>query len=238
LRQGSPVLRLAAVFSLLAPTLTAGAVLAAMFTGPAYQPLSRSLSVLGEHGAPLSLAVNISFAALGLSVLALGLALDRVIMSGGRGGVWLLLVAGASLVGVALVARDPTQPPLLALHRLLALVAFCSLALAPLLLVRRLRADVTWRAHATPSLGFGVAALALLFTGGALFAAGQLRAGIWEVVFSALSLVWLTLTAARLTHGAWRTLPPGAGPELAAGQRSGGARTSGPGASPPGQDER
>ena len=211
MRQGSRLLRLAAVFCLLAPPLTAAAVLAAVLAGPAYHPLNRSLSVLGEHGAPLSLAVNASFGALGLSVLVLGLALDRAMVSGARGGVWLLVLAGASLVGVALVARDPAQPPLLALHRLLALLAFGSLALAPLLLVRRLAADAAWRPHAGPSLGFGLAALALIFGGGVLLATGRLHAGLWEVVFAGLVLVWLTLTAVRLTLGAWRTLPPPAG---------------------------
>jgi hypothetical protein len=199
-----------AVFSLVVPPLSAGAVLVAAFTGPYYQPLTRSLSVLGERGAPLAVAVNLSFGALGLSVLALGLALDGAILAGGRGGVRLLVLAGACLVGVALVARDPTQPALLALHRLLALLAFGSLALAPLLLVRRLAADRNWRGHARPSLGFGLAAMALLIAGGVLFAAGHLRAGMWEVVFAGLSLVWLTLTAARLTIGAWRALPPSA----------------------------
>jgi hypothetical protein len=208
LKPGTGFLRLVAVFSLVVPPLSAGAVLVAAFSGPYYQPLSRSLSVLGERGAPLALAVNLSFGALGLSVLALGLALDGAILAGGRGGIRLLVLAGACLVGVALVARDPSQPALLALHRLLALVAFGSLALAPLLLVRRLAADSNWRGHARPSLGFGLAALTLLIGGGALLAAGQLRAGMWEAFFAGLSLVWLTLTAARLTLGAWRPLPP------------------------------
>jgi len=211
LRQGSRLLRLAALFSLLAPPLTGAAVLAAMLAGPAYHPLSRSLSVLGERGAPLAPAVNLSFGALGLSVLALGLSLDRAVVSGRRGGTRLLVLAGASLVGVALVARDPAQPSVLTLHRLLALLAFGSLALAPLLLVRRLAADAAWRAHARPSLGFGLAALALLFGGGALFATGRLHAGLWEVVFAGLILAWLMLTAARLTLGAWRMLPPPTG---------------------------
>jgi hypothetical membrane protein len=208
LKTGTGLLRLVAAFSLVVPPLSAGAVLVAAFTGPPYQPLSRSLSALGEQGAPLAFAVNLSFGALGLSVLALGLALDGAILAGGRGGVRMLVLAGACLVGVALVARDPTHPALLALHRLLALLAFGSLALAPLLLVRRLAADQIWRAHARPSLGFGLAALALLLAGGVLFAAGQLRAGVWEVFFAGLSLVWLTLTAARLTRGAWRPPPP------------------------------
>jgi hypothetical membrane protein len=199
---------MAAVFSLLTPAVTATAVAVAVVTGPTYHPLSRSLSVLGERGAPLSLPVNLSFGVLGLSVLALGVALDRVVLGSGRGGVRLLVLAGASLVGVALVARDPAQPWLLALHRLLALLAFCSLALAPLLLARRLAADLAWRAHARPSLGFGVAALALLLGGAALIATHQLHAGLWEVVFAGLSLVWLTLTAARLTLGAWRPKAP------------------------------
>jgi hypothetical membrane protein len=198
------LLRLVACLCLLAPPLSAGAVLAATLSSPAYRPLSRSLSALGEHGAPMSLAVNASFGALGVSVLALGLALDRVVAQGGRGGrggrggVRLLVVAGASLVGVALVARDPASPGLLALHRLLALVAFVSLAAAPLLLVRRLGADLGWRAHARPSLAFGVAALALLAAGALLVSAGHMRAGVWEAIFASLTLAWLMLTATRL----------------------------------------
>jgi hypothetical protein len=200
------MLKLATLFSLLAPPVTGAAVLAAVVTAPAYYPLSRSLSVLGEHGAPLALAVNLSFGVLGLSVLALAVALDRAVLGTGRGGVRLLMLGGSALVGVALVARDPAQPSLLAVHRLLALLVFGSLALAPLLLVRRLAADQAWRAHARPSLGFGVAAITVLFGGGVLFAAGRLHAGVWEVVFSGLILLWLTLTAARLTLGAWRQI--------------------------------
>jgi hypothetical membrane protein len=201
------LLRLVACFCLLAPPLSAGAVLAASLSSPTYHPLSRSLSVLGEHGAPMSLAVNASFGALGISVLALGLAVDRVVAQsgrGGRGGVRLLVVAGLSLVGVAVVARDPTSPGLLALHRLLALVAFVSLAAAPLLLVRRLAADLGWRAHARPSLAFGVAGLALLAAGALLVGGGHLRAGAWETVFASLTLAWLMLTATRLALATWR----------------------------------
>jgi Protein of unknown function (DUF998) len=207
LKAGTRFLRLVAVFSLVVPSLSAGAVLVAAFTGPHQEPLSHSLSVLGERGAPLAVAVNLSFAALGLSVLALGLALDGTILAGGRGGVRLLVLAGCSLVGVALVARDPAHPWLLALHRLLALLAFGSLAVAPLLLVRRLAADGNWHAHARPSLGFGLAAMVLLLAGGLLLATGHLRAGVWEVVFAGVSLVWLTLTALRLTRGAWQPPP-------------------------------
>lgn len=198
------LLRLAAIFCLLTPPVAATAVLAAVLAAPAYDPLSRSLSVLGERGAPLSAAVNLSFAVLGISVLALGLALDRVVERGGRGGTRLLVLTGSALVGVALVARDPSQPSLLALHRLLALLVFAGLALAPLLLVPRLSADAAWQGHARPSLAFGLAGLTLLAAGVALVAAHRFHAGLWEVLFAGLALVWLTLTAARLTQGAWR----------------------------------
>ena len=40
---------------------------------------------------------------------------------------------------------------------------------------------------------------------------GRLHAGLWEVVFAGLILAWLMLTAARLTLGAWRMLPPPTG---------------------------
>jgi hypothetical membrane protein len=201
------LLRLVACFCLLAPPLSAGAVLAASLSSPTYHPLSRSLSVLGEHGAPMSVAVNASFGALGISVLALGLAVDRVVAQagrGGRGGVRLLVVAGLSLVGVAVIARDPTSPGLLALHRLLALVAFVSLAAAPLLLVSRLAADLDWRAHARPSLAFGVAGVVLLAAGALLVGGGRLRAGAWETIFASLTLAWLMLTATRLALATWR----------------------------------
>jgi hypothetical membrane protein len=203
--------RVVALFSLLAPPASSVVVLAAMLSTPSYHPLSRSLSVLGEHGAPLSLAVNAGFAALGISVLALGVALDRTLAGTGRWGVRLLVLAGAALVGVALVARDPGHPVPLALHRMLALVAFVSLAVAPILLSRRLGADLGWRAHARPSLGFGLTALCLLVVGAVLIRGGQLRAGAWEIAFAGLSLVWLMLTAARLAVSTWRPRPPSSG---------------------------
>jgi hypothetical membrane protein len=101
------LLRLVACLCLLAPPLSAGAVLAATLSSPAYRPLSRSLSALGEHGAPMSLAVNASFGALGVSVLALGLALDRVVAQGGRGGragVWEAIFASLTLAWLMLTA--------------------------------------------------------------------------------------------------------------------------------------
>ena len=180
----------------------------AIWSSPGYDPLQRSLSALGERGAPLALLVNLSFCVLGGSVLTLALALERTIGAGGRGGVILLGLAGACLVGVGLVARDPTHPQPLALHRLLAVAAFVCLGLAPLLLAPGLRRDLGWRGHARASLGFGAAAIALLAAGLVLLALRQLRAGVWEVVFAGLSLVWLTLTAVRLTLATRRPTPP------------------------------
>ncbi|HEY4867442.1 MAG TPA: DUF998 domain-containing protein [Candidatus Dormibacteraeota bacterium] len=202
------MLRIAAAACLVAPPTTAAAVLVAIWSSPGYDPLQRSLSALGERGAPLALLVNLSFCVLGGSVLTLALALERTIGAGGRGGVILLGLAGACLVGVGLVARDPTHPQPLALHRLLAVAAFVCLGLAPLLLAPGLRRDLGWRGHARASLGFGAAAIALLAAGLVLLALRQLRAGVWEVVFAGLSLVWLTLTAVRLTLATRRPTPP------------------------------
>jgi hypothetical protein len=165
---------------------------------PGYDPFHRTVSRLAEPGAPYGLAVKLILAALGLSIIAVAWVLHRRLAARGPGSTLPLAVAGAALVGVALVSRDTAHPAVLAAHRLTAIVLFCALAVAPLLAAGRLRRDPAFSAYATPSVATSGVSIALIAIAVAGVVAGGLPSGAWERTFIGLNLVWMTLLSVRL----------------------------------------
>lgn len=193
--------RLAAGAGVACPPAVAAVLLLAGWASPGYDPVRFTISHLGQRGEPYALEVNLSLAGLGLAYLAVAWALTR---SHGRptwAGAAVLAVAGAALVGVALVHRDPVRP---VPHRAVALVLFLALALAPLAVARGLRREPRWRRHTALSLATVIASVTLLAVGLAGVVLGGLPAGAWERVFSAVNLAWLAVLAA----GLLRPVPP------------------------------
>ena len=190
--------RLAAAAGAAVPPIAAVAVAVIGMQTPGYDPLHRTVSRLAEPGAPYGLAVKLILAALGLSIIAVAWALDRRLTARGPAGALPLAIAGAALVGVALVSRDAGHPAVLAAHRLLAIVLFCALAIAPLLAAGRLRQDPAFSAYATPSVATSGASIALIAIAVAGVLGGALPSGVWERTFIGLNLIWVTLLPVRL----------------------------------------
>ncbi|HKA09329.1 MAG TPA: DUF998 domain-containing protein [Candidatus Dormibacteraeota bacterium] len=190
--------RLAAVAGVAVPPLAAVAVAVIGVQTPGYDPVHRTVSRLAEPGAPYSLAVKLILAALGLSIIAVAWTLDRRLTGRGAAGVRSLAIAGAALVGVAFVSRDAAHPAVLATHRLIAIVLFCALAIAPLLAAGRLRRDPAFSAYATPSVATSGVSIALIAIAVAGVVVGGLPSGAWERTFIGLNLVWMTLLSVRL----------------------------------------
>lgn len=193
-----PAERLAAVAGAAVPSMAAVAVAIIGRQTPGYDPVHRTVSRLAEPGAPYGLAVKLILAALGLSIIAVAWALNRRLTTRGPARTFPLAVAGAALVGVALVSRDSAHPTVLAAHRLIAIVLFCTMAIAPLLAAGRLRRDPAFSRLATPSVATSGVSIALIAIAGAGVVAGGLPSGAWERTFVGLNLVWVTLLSVRL----------------------------------------
>lgn len=188
----------AAVAGLAGPPLAAAVVLAVGWLSPGYDPLHRTVSRLAEVGAPHAMIVNLTLAGLGLSLLAAAWALGGRLGGRVRPGAVTLALAGAALVGVAALSRQPGDHTRLVAHRIAALTLFLALALAPPLSGAGLRSDPVWRRWAGFSLTAGALSLALLITAAALLSVGVLPAGAWERAYVGVNLLWVTLLSARL----------------------------------------
>ncbi|HXM58736.1 MAG TPA: DUF998 domain-containing protein [Candidatus Dormibacteraeota bacterium] len=193
--RGAALARLAAWAGVACPLAVAAVLGAAGWLSPRYDPVRTTLSHLGQRGQPFALEVNLSFAALGLTYVAVGWALGRSLGRPGWSGAVVLTVAGLALVGVALVSRDPVHP---VPHRAVALVLFLALAVAPLLVAAPLRASPRWRRHGVLSVAVVAASFVLLVIGVGGVVHGGLPAGAWERLYTAVNLVWLTALAAGL----------------------------------------
>jgi hypothetical membrane protein len=193
--RSAAAVRLAAWAGVACPPAAAAVLLLAGWLSPGYDPVRTTLSHLGQRGQPFALAANLTFAALGLAYVGVAWALGRSLGRRAWAGAGLLAVAGIALVGVAIVSRDPARP---VPHRVVALVLFLALALAPLLVAGRLRLDPRWTRHAGLSLATFAGSAALLVVGVVGVVHGGLPAGAWERAFTGLNLVWLTAVAAGL----------------------------------------
>jgi hypothetical membrane protein len=187
-RREAAAARLAAWAGVCVPPVAAAVLLAAGWLSPGYDPVRTTVSHLGQHGQPFALAVDLTFAALGLAYAGVAWMLARTLGRAAWPGAGLLAVAGAAFVGVAVVSRDPVHP---VPHRAVALALFLAIALAPLVLAGRLRLRAL-------SLATFAASSALLVAGVVGLVHGGLPAGAWERVFTGINLAWLVVVAAGL----------------------------------------
>ena len=191
------MVRLAAGMAAAMPPLAAAASLFLGRLDPGYDPVHATVSRLGEQGAPTALAMNAVMALLGLSLVGLAWALHAAVTGGKGEGPILLAAGGLALVAAALVRIDPDSGGVTAVHRGLTGVAFGCLALAPLRLAPRLRADPPWRRWAAPSRVLGWTVVALL-AASVLLLFTPLPSGLWERALILAALAWVELLALRL----------------------------------------
>ncbi|WP_344389334.1 DUF998 domain-containing protein [Streptomyces vastus] len=166
-----------------APVLLAGGwAIAAVLEGPAYDPVSQTISVLAAYGAAgfwvmtgglLALGACHLLTALGLRPAALA---GRVALAGG----------GAATLGVALVPAPSSGGSLR--HGFIAGAGFALLAVWPVLAADR-RRDTPWGLRPAPSL----AATALMTVGAAWFLLELHRhgaPGVAERVVTCIQSLW------------------------------------------------
>jgi len=179
--------RLAAWAGVACPVAAAAVLGVAGWLSPGYDPLRTTISHLGQRGQPFALAVNLSFAALGVAYVAVAWALRRSHGPRAAAGATVLAIAGVAVIGVALISRDPVSP---VPHRTAALVFFLALGLAPLL-TARVR-------HRRYSLATFAISAALLLVGLVGVVLGGVPAGAWERTYATINLAWLVTVASGL----------------------------------------
>jgi hypothetical membrane protein len=205
-------MRLAAGLAAVAP---AAAGLVSTVTGlltPGYNPARASVSVLGGRGQPYALAMNSAFLLLGVALIALAWALYRSLDARAPVGTLLLAAAGAGIIGIAFVSRDPAAPVVTTIHRAFAAAALLALAAAPPLVAVGLWPDPRWRGVALFSAAAGVASAVQLLGAAVLLGLGMLPAGAVERTFAGVNLLWLTLIAIRLLRDTARAGDMALGP--------------------------
>jgi hypothetical protein len=162
-----------------------GLVVAGGFLTPGYDPTRRTISRLAVSGLPAASAVELAICLVGISAIALAIALGP----GSNGGRSVLAVAGSALLLVAVFRLDPGSVSARIEHGSAAVIAIIALAGAPLVFAR---------SHGRVSLAFGVAEVVLLLAGLALVPTSFAAWGLWERCYLALPVVWMLLMSWRL----------------------------------------
>ncbi|MFJ5075197.1 DUF998 domain-containing protein [Streptomyces sp. NPDC088553] len=162
--------------------LVGGWTVAALLEGPAYDPVTQTISVLAAYGAEGSWVMTAAFLALGVCHLLTAWGLrpaapaGRVALAGG----------GVAALGVALVPAPSSGGSLR--HGAVVVVGFTLLALWPVLAAVR-RGGVPWGLRLTPS----VAVTALMALGAVWFLVEMGRqgsAGVAERLVTCLQSTW------------------------------------------------
>jgi hypothetical membrane protein len=206
---------------------------------PDYDPLRQTISELASLDGHRPLVMTAGFAAFGISVLALALALRRTVRRDKRlrVGPGMLVLAALPMPVVAgarmdcarssQACRDAIEADVVSgqhhLHDLASLVVFVMLVLAPLVFARAFGRDGHWRDLRRWSLltgGLGFVLLATFVTVGD----GTAMGGLLQRVLVGLLTAWIAVTATRaLRTAGTRVLPSRPSPHI--GRTSTGAQT-------------
>ncbi|MEU5714555.1 DUF998 domain-containing protein [Streptomyces sp. NPDC020403] len=189
-----PVPKWALLSSVCAPVLlVAGWTIAALLEGPAYDPVTQTISVLAAHGAAGSWVMNGAFIALGVCHLLTAWGL-RAAASAGRAA---LGGGGVAALGVALLPVPSSGGSLH--HGSVVVVGFTLLAVWPVLAADR-GAAAPWGLRPVVS----VMVTALIGVGAAWFLVEMSRngaIGVVERLLTAFQSVWpLVVVASCLCH--------------------------------------
>jgi hypothetical membrane protein len=198
-------LRLLAACGMIAPLLFAAALAVFGALYPGYNPLRQQMSVLGATGAPHAALFNgLGLILPGILIVAFAAGLQKGI----RGpehwlGPAMVALGGAGMLAAAIFRCEPgcvggTRPA--QLHQA-ASAGIAFLAIAPVVIVPRLRLDPRWARHANRSFAAGLVALGFAV----VWALNtELGLGRWEGLLQraivAAGLVWLEAMAILL----WR----------------------------------
>ncbi|MFD0971655.1 DUF998 domain-containing protein [Plantactinospora endophytica] len=192
---------------------------------PGMSPLSLTISdyAVSNNGWPMNLAILV----LGVTSLAVPLALRAARVGVGRLAEALLLVWCLGLIASALIPTDPIGVVELStqgyVHRYVSVAAFVALPVATLLAIRRLAADARWRDAVRRLRALAVTSvLALLALYYVAFPGGRVMMGLVERILVVVELALLAVLVGRLyrcTGSRTRSTP--SRPPRVAGDRAG-----------------
>lgn len=171
---------------------------------PGYSHLSEPVSQLAATGQPYPFIQMTGFILFGLAMVATGLGLWRLPLTGkaARTGQVLLMVAGTNMVLTGLFRADPMQQESLTtsgtLHLITAMVLFPSVSVAFLFCARAFRRANAWSDRSRFSMVAGLAAIAFLLTYFVAFEFQPELAGLWQRLFAVTIVTWFVVVASRL----------------------------------------
>lgn len=171
---------------------------------PHYSPVRQAESDLAVG--PYGYVMTINFVVRGALSLALVAGLARGVTAQARSMVGIALI-GAWAVGAFLLALFPTDVSARltihgGIHLLVALVAFCAIALGELLVSLRIGADARWARIRPYLLACSIATLVALLAElvGARASTSLGIGGLIERIFLGLALLWMLLVAINLVR--------------------------------------
>ena len=198
--------RLAAMGGVIGPILFVILVVlgGALYEG--YSHADQKISELGGEGAQYAALQNLNFLMLGVLVTGFVWALARVIGPPYLGPVLIGVFGLSSSIANGLLPCDAGcrgETTIGLLHNITGLTGFVAAIVGMFVLARRWRSDPNWRSH----VGFTRGAACVASTGLVWFVAtqaldAQSLSGIAQRTFAGALLVWITVTAVRLTREA------------------------------------
>lgn len=203
-QKDSKGIRLAARLGLAGPLVFAlGIILAGTFT-PGYSHLSEPVSQLAAFGQPYPAIQMTGFVVFGLSMLAAAYGLRHQLGSrtSASVGIFLVALAGVSMVGTGLFRADPMdQEPLSmsgTVHLSTAMVLFPALITAFIVLSKAMKRSVDWTGLATFSLVAGLAGLVFLVAYSIAFGLQPEWVGLWQRLLAATFVIWFLVVSRRI----------------------------------------
>lgn len=199
--------RLAAMGGVIGPTVFAALVVlgGALYRG--YSHAGQKISELGGEGAEYAMLQNVNFVLLGVSVIGFAWALAQVFGPPYWGPALIGVFGLSSAIANGLLPCDAGcqgETTIGLLHNITGLIGFVAAIVGMFVLARRWRDDPNWRNHA----GFTRGAAFVASAGFVWFFATQAMdaqslSGIAQRTFVGALLVWIIVTAVRLTREAF-----------------------------------
>lgn len=202
-------MRWAAVGGVVGPVLFAVLVLVGGLLYDGYSHSTQKISELGGEGARYALLQNINFILLGVFVIGFSWALARVLGRPLLGPIAVAIFGLSSAIANGLLPCDigcQGNTTVGQLHNMTGLFGFIAAIVGMFVLARRWRHDPNWKPHVRFTRIAAFVAIAGLVAFIASEAAGaQSVSGIPQRIFVGALLLWVAVTAIRLTSGIVRT---------------------------------
>lgn len=200
---GTGAVRWAAIGGVVGPALFAGVVLVGGRLYDGYSHSTHKISELGGEGARYALLQNTNFIALGLLIIGFSWALARVVGRPLVGPIAVAIFGLSSAIANRLLPCDAGcqgNTTVGQLHNMTGLLGFIAAIVGMLVLARRWRDDPTWEAHVRLTRTAALVAIAGLVAFVAAEGSGASAvSGIYQRVFVGALLIWVAVTAIRLT---------------------------------------